>query len=363
MSRNSAIEWCDDTWNPVTGCTEVSPGCDHCYAKTFAERWRGTSGHYFERGFDVQLRPDKLDQPLRWRKPRKIFVNSMSDLFHDSVPDEYIARVWAIMALSPRHTYQLLTKRHGRMRSLVGSERFAGRVYKAVNDVLAQGDPPRIAEDIIVAALDGFCRGNFAVLPNVWGMVSAEDQQRADLRIPALLDTPFAVRGVSAEPLLGPMDLLGDAENPGPAIIRTGVQTRPNTPDGPAEYDYDDQVGIDWVIVGGESGPGARPMHPDWARSLRDQCQEADVAFLFKQWGEWSTDFYRGTHLLQTTGQLITRASGTTTNPYGYGSGVQDLVDRGHPGWVRVRRAGKRAAGRQLDGRTWDQYPEVDANV
>ncbi len=360
MSDNSSIEWTDATWNPVSGCTKVSAGCDHCYAETFAERFRGTPGHYFERGFDVQLRPDKLDWPLRKRKPQRIFVNSMSDLFHDHVPDEYIAKVWAHMALAPRHTFQLLTKRHGRMRSLIGSERFASQVYMAINEALAWKDKPlRVSDDTIVSALDGFGRGHFTVLPNVWGGVTAENQQWAETRGRALVETPFAVRFLSLEPLLGPIDLFGTVESPGPVIVRTGVQTRPHTDHGPAEYDYDGQIGIDWVIVGGESGPGARPMHPDWARSLRDQCTTAGVPFLFKQWGEWAIDFRRGTHLLQTTGQLITRESGTTTNPYGHGSGVQDLVDRGHPGWVRTRRAGKKAAGRELDGRTWDQYPEV----
>ena len=119
MGDKTGIEWTDATWNPVTGCDKVSPGCDHCYAETFAERWRGTEGHYFENGFDVQLRPDKLDMPLRWTKPRKVFVNSMSDLFHDKVSDEYIARVFAVMALAEQHTFQLLTKRHGRMRSVL----------------------------------------------------------------------------------------------------------------------------------------------------------------------------------------------------------------------------------------------------
>jgi protein gp37 len=315
MSATTGIEWTDATWNPVTGCTKVSAGCDHCYAETFAERWRGTPGHYFERGFDVQARPDKLSLPLKWRKPKRIFVNSMSDLFHDDVHDDYIARVFAVMARCPQHTFQVLTKRHARMRSLLSSRKFS----RFVEELTPSFSP-----------LVGMWP-----LPNVWLGVSAEDQHWADIRIPALLDTPAAVRFISAEPLLGPVDLY--------KLWR---------PEGPE---------LNWVIVGGESGREARPMHPDWARSLRDQCQAAGVAYLFKQWGEWAVDFRRGTHLLQTTGQLITRESGTTTNPYGHGSGVQDLVDRGHPGWVRVRRTGKKAAGRELDGRTWDQYPAVSA--
>ena len=308
VSATTGIEWTDATWNPVTGCTEVSPGCDHCYAKTFAERWRGTPGHYFERGFDVQLRPDKLDLPLRWRKPRRIFVNSMSDLFHDSVPDDYIARVFAIMAVACDHTFQVLTKRHGRMRSLLSGD-FRDQVAEEITDMMGAATPPGRYWPVTFdrSTEDGWNIWGPAKWPllNVWLGVSAENQQWADVRIPALLDTPAAVRFVSAEPLLGPIDLFGDWETPGPAIIRTGVQTCPNTPDGPSEYDYDDQVGVDWVIVGGESGRGARPMHPDWARSLRDECQEAGVAFLFKQWG------------------------GRTP----------------------------KANGRQLDGRTWDEYP------
>ncbi|SKM38836.1 bacteriophage protein gp37 [Mycobacteroides abscessus subsp. massiliense] len=308
MGDRTGIEWTDATWNPVTGCDKVSPGCDHCYAETFAERWRGTPGHYFESGFDVQLRPDKLDLPLRWTKPRKVFVNSMSDLFHDKVPDEYIARVFAVMALAPRHTFQLLTKRHGRMHALLGSERFPGLVYMAINALLEHGNPLHINDVAIMAALDGFSRGRFMVLPNVWLGVSAEDQKRADLRIPALLDTSAAVRFVSAEPLLGPLDIARFTEQDD------------------AKYDVPP---LSWVIVGGESGPGARPMHPEWARSLRDQCVAAGVPFLFKQWGEWTPN----------TGHQY-RDWANLSDPHAF-----------------VMRVGKRRAGRELDGRTWDQYP------
>jgi protein gp37 len=243
MSDNSKIEWTDATWNPVTGCTRVSPGCDHCYALTLAERFRGTPGHYFENGFDVQLRPDKLDQPLRWKKPRKVFVNSMSDLFHADIPDEYIAKVFTVMALTPHHTFQVLTKRHGRMRSLL------------------------MREDFNQSVLDGMLDANIDAdwdwpLPNVWLGVSAEDQRWADIRIPALLDTPAAVRFVSAEPLLGPIDF--------DRFLWNGDSDRPT---------------LGWVIVGGESGRGARPMSLDWARSIRDACQDNGVAFHYKQQG------------------------------------------------------------------------------
>ncbi|GAA0494554.1 hypothetical protein Ade02nite_20100 [Paractinoplanes deccanensis] len=259
MADRSAIEWTEATWNPVTGCDEVSPGCDNCYAKTFAERWRGTPGHYFEQGFDIQLRPDKLNLPLTWRRPRKVFVNSMSDLFHDQVPDAFIAEVFSVMARTPQHTYQLLTKRHGRMRSLLSRPSF--------RDKLAH-------------------RGSGWPLPNVWLGVSVEDQKRAELRVPALLNTPAAVRWLSCEPLLSPVHLM--------PWLNGGVGTV-----APAD--------LDWVVVGGESGIKARPMHRDWARSLRDECSAAGVAFFFKQWGG--------------------------RNP--------------------------KSGGRELDGRTWDEMPDA----
>ena len=266
MSAGTGIEWTDATWNPVTGCTQVSRGCDNCYAKTFAERWRGTPGHHFEQGFDLVLRPERLDQPLRWNKPRRIFVNSMSDLFHTDVPDDYIARVFAVMAATPQHTYQLLTKRHGRMRSLLGD-----------NGVRLRDATPHEPTKLQLYRQ--------WPLPNVWLGVSVEDQQSAQLRIPALIDTPAAIRWLSCEPLLGPVTL--------------------------ARTDKDALVdgGIDWVVVGGESGHRARPMQPDWARALRDECTTAGVPFFFKQWG------------------------GRTP----------------------------KAGGRLLDGRTHDQMPEVGA--
>lgn len=318
MGDKTGIEWTDATWNPVTGCDKVSPGCDHCYAEMFAERWRGTRGHYFETGFDVQLRPDKLGLPLRWTKPRRIFVNSMSDLFHDKVPDEYIARVFAVMALAPQHTFQVLTKRHGRMRSLLSSDDFRSEVTQtfvgwAVEDLSLKTGHLESAT------------GDWWPLPNVWLGVSAEDQKRADLRIPALLDTPAAVRFVSAEPLLGPIDLHGD----------------------PIGKDSVFWIGhLDWVIVGGESGPGARPMHPDWARSMRDQCVDAGVPFLFKQWGE---------HRIAIPGQDTWDK--VESIPLSPDVPMEPGVDIGP--WAYMRRVGKKRAGRELDGRTWDQYPEA----
>jgi protein gp37 len=246
MSDNSKIEWTDATWNFITGCTKISAGCDHCYAETFAERWRGIPDHHFEQGFDVRLWPDRLMLPMKWRTPKRVFVNSMSDLFHEAVPTSLIAAAFDVMRQTPQHTYQILTKRHARMRSLARSAAFG------------EGWP----------------------LPNVWLGVSVEDQKWADIRIPALLDTPTAVRFVSAEPLIGAIDLhphwtygkpiWGDAE-PEP----NGVMMQPLAM----------QPGINWLIAGGESGPGARPCHPGWLRSLRTQCANADVPFFCKQMG------------------------------------------------------------------------------
>lgn len=234
MSDNSNIEWTDATWNPVRGCTKVSPGCKHCYAETFAERFRGVPGHPFEQGFDLRLVESAIDLPLKWRSPRRIFVNSMSDLFHEDVPDLFIRRVFDVMRRASQHEFQVLTKR---------SERMAG----------------------VVAGLD--------VPDNVWMGVSVENEKYVD-RINDLREVRAAVRFLSVEPLLGPIPQL-------------------------------DLRGIHWVIVGGESGPRARPMAPAWVRTIRDGCRREGVPFFFKQWG-----------------------------------GVR-----------------KRLTGRLLDGRTWDEMP------
>lgn len=243
MSDGSAIEWTDATWNPVRGCVKVSPGCKHCYAETFAERWRGVPDHPYEQGFDLRLVPEKLDEPLRWRRPRRVFVNSMSDLFQEGVPAAFVERVFETMARADWHTYQVLTKRGERMRELVA---------------------------VLPARLVG--------LPQVWLGVSVEDRRYGLPRIGHLRDTPAAVRFLSIEPLL---EDLGEL----------------------------DLSGIHWVIVGGESGPQARPMRPEWVREIRRQCREQRVPFFFKQWG-----------------------------------GVQ-----------------KRKTGRLLDGRTYDELPPLPA--
>lgn len=338
MSDRTKIEWTDATWNPVTGCDKVSPGCDHCYAETIAHRFAGTAA--YPDGFAVTLHPERLDQPLRWRRPRLVFVNSMSDLFHKDIPDQYIARVFAVMALAPQHTFQLLTKRHGRMRSLLSSPGWTAKVDDAA---------AAIAEERNLPITHVF------PLPNVWLGVSVEDQQRADLRIPALLDTPAAVRFLSCEPLLGAVDLSKSL-----AKYRPGDEH---------PWDSDELKARDvlhWVIAGGESGPAARPMHPEWARSLRDQCQDAGIAYHFKQWGEWAPDEWVDEDGYRHVGRkpiasdpksLVIHPAGMTAltprNPF-------DPWERGHPNWHTVmRRAGKKAAGRELDGRTWDEMPEA----
>lgn len=303
------IEWTDRTWNPVTGCTKVSPGCDHCYAEGIARRFAGTKA--FPQGFDVTLRPERLDAPLRWRKPARVFVNSMSDLFHKDVPDEFIGSVWNTMALTPQHTYQILTKRPARARALLTRWAEAGWMWRR--------------DDLM------WCGPLTGPLPNVWIGTSVEDQKRADLRIPALLQTPAAVRFLSCEPLLGPVDLQQ-------AVNKLDWLDAANWKPG----------GIDWVIVGGESGPGARPMHPQWARDLRDQCVASEVPFFFKQHGEWLGTDKRDPRY---TGPV----KGGWVKYDGTGWAAFTLPVPEAPAWVL--RLGKNAAGRELDGRIWDEFP------
>lgn len=269
MSENSSIEWTDTTWNPVTGCTKVSPGCAHCYAETFAERFRGVPGHPFEQGFDLKLWPERLTKPFTWKKPRKVFVNSMSDLFHEDVPSEFVDRVFAVMALTPQHTYQVLTKRPERMREWANDERRTTKVEQAMREFRPE-PPPRHWYHAPV---------NHAPwpLPNVWLGTSVENQHWADVRIPELLATPAAVRFLSCEPLLGPLDLR-------PWLTRVPTSGDGWRLTGGTALAIADIV-LDWVIVGGESGPGARPFDLAWARSLVSQCRAAGVAVFVKQLG------------------------------------------------------------------------------
>jgi len=219
MSENSSIEWTDATWNPVRGCTKISPGCTHCYAETFAERFRGVHGHPYEQGFDLRLVPEKLFEPLEWARSKMVFVNSMSDLFQDAIPSEYVTAVGTIMASSPWHIYQVLTKRATRLRDVLSNE---------------------------LAAV--------APKPHIWWGVSVENRKYGLPRIDLLRQAPAGMRFLSIEPLL---EDLGEIN----------------------------LEGIHWVIVGGESGPGARPMHREWVESIRKQCERDNVAFFFKQWG------------------------------------------------------------------------------
>lgn len=307
MSENSRIEWTEATWNPVTGCTKVSQGCKNCYAKRDWARLAAMPGTvYHGRAFeDVQCHPERLDIPLRWRKPRRVFVNSMSDLFHEDVPEEFIDRVFAVMVLSPQHTFQVLTKRPERMSAYMNATM---RLLK----INARIDTGREIVDY----------GGWP-LPNIWLGVSVEDQTTADQRIPLLLQTPAAVRWISAEPLIGPLDL--DRTGGLDGYYVGGMIDFASCTD-----NMDAIPRIDWVVVGGESGPNARPMHPDWARSLRDQCITAGVPFFFKQWGNWL-------------------GAGQDGNP-AHRPMILNCAD--FPLLTT-----KRAAGRQLDGRTWDEYP------
>ncbi|WP_157253146.1 DUF5131 family protein [Nonomuraea typhae] len=355
MSDKTKIEWSDATWNPVTGCTKISPGCDHCYAEGIARRFAG--GKAFPNGFDVTLQPKRLDQPLRWREPRRIFVNSMSDLFHEDVPDEYIAQVWTVMAKTPQHTYQILTKRHARMRSVV--RRIAWRL--PTTEGRSQGVRGSVAY-VQNSELLNEHLGAPEVLPNVWLGVSVENQQWAETRIPALLETPAAVRFISAEPLLGPVNLRrlqvrgrvidclgGDVVDPSDGAVLYGTPSV-----------------LDWVIVGGESGPGARPMHPDWARGLRNQCQ-GYAAFHFKQHGEWeplgplygdvSDDEEADDARMEAVGlEVVEGKQVIQLERDGYiAEGHQPADSRT---WLMAK-VGKKRAGRELDGRTWDQFPDT----
>lgn len=302
----SKIEWTDVTWNPAVGCEHISPGCDNCYAAgvasrqmqpaheglTIGRKWNGT----------VRTLPDRLDEPLRWKKPRRVFVGSMTDLFHRDVPDRFLMGVWSTMAQSPQHTFQVLTKRPQRMASFVSALPDWGRE-----------------------------------LPNVWLGTSIESDQYA-WRANHLRNTPAAVRFLSCEPLLGSLPSL-------------------------------DLTGIDWVIVGGESGPGARPMHPDWVREIRDYClgtcercngsgfvgvgsvcdctggyTAPSIPFFFKQWGAWSSAFLPG----ENYGSHRVRYDGTL---------VENTPTCMMSNEEFVTRVGKKDAGRRLDGRTWDEMP------
>lgn len=368
MADHTSIEWTDATWNPITGCSVVSPGCTNCYAMQLA----GTrlKHHPSRAGLtkdtkagpvwtgEVRFNEEWLDQPLRWKKPRMIFVCAHGDLFAEGVPDEWIDKVFAVMALAPQHAFQVLTKRAERMREYM---RGTGRHHRLTQ--ILEAARTMTAE---VKQLPEW------PMPNVWMGVSVEDQARAEERIHALLETPAAIRWISAEPLLGPVNLTTiDVSNDGFIdalnIRRWGAEIenwRDTEQDWETSfldwYNLDEMPDpeweilprLDWVVAGGESGPDARPMHPDWARSLRDQCAAAGVPFLFKQWGEWAP------------GQNVP-ASVNGQRPSAHfredrwSIGSTDMSDP-EDGWMDepdVYRIGKKLAGRLLDGVEHNSFP------
>jgi protein gp37 len=307
------IEWATDTWNPTTGCDRVSPGCDNCYALSTAARLKAMGVPAYQKdggpksgpGFGLSMHESRLDQPLRWTKPRRIFVNSMSDLFHPEVTDEFIAKVFAVMAGAPQHTFQILTKRPQRMANLLSTAEFEGLVNQE-----SLGGPVQLP------------------LANVWLGTSIESDAYA-FRARHLARTPAALRFLSCEPLLGPVSSLNLSD-------------------------------IDWVIVGGESGSKARAMHPAWVLEIKELCENEGVAFFFKQWGEWAP---RGrlsdteplpvdnaaTLILNVDGNTRGRAGGSLTNA---------LSTFSDGSWCEVlERAGKAKSGREFMGEVFDAYP------
>lgn len=353
MAENTKIEWTDATWNPITGCSVTSPGCKHCYAMQLA----GTrlKHHESRAGLtqdtsagpvwtgEVRFNQQWLDQPIRWTKPRMIFVCAHADLFHESVPDEWIDIVVGIMWAclygrngTPGHIFQVLTKRAARMRDYFSTDRREAWARAAVN--YGGGiDPDGIWDQVM---------GAEGPHPRIWLGVSVEDQKRADERIPDLLATPAAVRWVSAEPLLGPVDLRFHIFSEPTGNFRTNAGKRQMELRKPADG------GLHWVVLGGESGPKARPMHPQWARDLRDQCAEAGVPFLFKQWGDWAIASHKNGHfdsdMVRNSAYWIDRG-GQMHKP--------SSLDLDSP--IAMFRMGKKAAGRHLDGHVHSAFPNL----
>jgi protein gp37 len=357
MSTKTGIEWTDATWNPIRGCSRVSEGCRHCYAEKDANRFSGPGKPY--EGL-IQLDPatgkgngkwsgqikfveKHLLDPLRWKAGRRIFVNSMSDLFHEGVTDEMLDRIFAVMALCPQHTFQVLTKRPARMLAYLSTEnpRYTCRKVFDLHDEIGHRDT--------------FDCDLYWPLMNVQLGVSVESDAYRD-RINILRQTPAAVRFISCEPLIAPLSLrwLCGWSEPHPRHLN------PNPMKGRIITDELDGLReLDWVICGGESGPGARPMHPDWARSLRDQCVTAGVPFFFKQWGEWQNGsllpsdgrfdrvVYSDGEVVGVTEQEITAALKESRKEH---SARRPCV---------MARVGKKAAGDLLDGVQWHEFPEA----
>lgn len=355
MADHTGIEWADATWNPIVGCSIVSPGCTNCYAMGMAARIAAMQpgSHYADTtqptkagavwSGKLALAPEHIiTQPLRWRRPRRIFVNSMGDLFHQDAPDAWIDQVFAVMAMAPQHTFMVLTKRSARMRDYVGT--------RAGDWMMHWPDAARKAGALLgdVAAL----RAVPFPLPNVWLGVSTEDQRRADERVPDLLATPAAVRFVSAEPLLGPLNLFSLIER----CDYRGTITEWHDALRGLRFGNDDQetAKLDLVIAGGESGPKARPMHPDWVRSLRDQCAAAGTAFFFKQWGEWVSVYDRDRddpdwRNVPSPGDWERKRFLNLAGRQGFHGDKLNMMHR----------VGKRAAGRLLDGVEHNAMPEA----
>jgi protein gp37 len=322
MGVKTGIEWTEATWNPIRGCSKVSDGCRNCYAMHVASRFSDSDQAYHGLALrnpprwtgKIQVVPAHLDDPLKWKRPRRIFVNSMSDLFHEHIPFSEIDRIFNVMYLAKHHTFQILTKRPERMYDYI------------LRSAWLSNNP----------------------LPNVWFGVSAEDQDTWDHRVGILHQIPAAVRWVSVEPMLGPIHASNDL------ILWRCSDCEVEDLHHPSDSQYfefcrdeaiEQKPAIDWIVVGGESGNGARPMNPDWARSIRDQCIEAKVPFLFKQWGEWAPwdfDSWEPESFKKTQLDIY----------YGPYHSSDDIVQH-------VYRVGKKTAGRMLDGRTWDEYPEV----
>lgn len=350
MSK-SKIEWCDRTWNPITGCTKVSPGCANCYAERMSKRLAGRCGYNSENPFQITKHADEVFlQPIRWRKPSRIFVCSMGDLFHEDVPDTWIAAVIAVMAMTyyhtgkmrdvgggasvaifrQRHTYMILTKRPERMKKIFSALFMPDSKVEKFAAYMCQQLARKLGQPFWMNA--PFTLGSWMAdgMPGLWLGVTAENQEQADKRIPILLQIPTVKRFVSVEPMLGPVDLQYYLD----------------------EYAMCEAIGsstiLDWVICGGESGPGARPMHPAWVRSLRDQCQAAGVTFLFKQWGEW----YPREDIPYEWDRIPGEGRFTIINHTG-GCGYHGTNA------IWTHHIGKKKAGRLLDGQLWDQYPEA----
>ncbi len=348
MADRTKIEWADATWNTIGGCTRVDEGCRNCYAEVMAARFNGpgqwgeglarivTSGGKADHRWTgkVTFRESALTQPLRWRKPRYIFVNSTADTFHESVPDEWIDRQFAVMAICPQHIFMLLTKRPERARAYTSDPGLRHRIAMTIANVADLPPEKEFAAQM---------RCNDMPLPNVWIGTSISDQASADLRIPQLLATPAAVRFVSAEPLLGPVEIKW-------ALPDTRSADCPRCGGGCDATDLKCSscnallpviLGLDLVIVGGESGPGARPMHLDWARRLRDQCVEAGVPLFFKQWGMW----------LHESAEEAGRWNWDDAD-------ARKLLHVWPDGTTSIRLR-KIDAGRLLDGREWSEMPGV----